>query len=64
MKDQKKPLDSDYMRKAYYELSDRVSILKEAAEKLGDDDILAEVKKLEEARDTIYKTLDSKYLWD
>ena len=57
-------LPSDAVRKAYYELSDKISQAQEVLRKLDDPEIKAELKKLEEARDNLYALLDQKYIWD
>lgn len=57
-------LPNDGVRKAYYELSDKISQAQEILKKLDDPEIKAELKKLEESRDNLYALLDQKYIWD
>jgi hypothetical protein len=57
-------LNSDYMRKAYYELSDKTAQMREANKKLQDEEVSAEIKKIEDSLNQIHLLLENKYIWD
>lgn len=61
---EKTKLPNTDMRRAYYEVSDKIPELKKQAIILKDDDLLASVKKMESALKEVHQQLEEKYIWD
>lgn len=60
----KKTLPDTNMRRAYYEVSDKLPALKKQAELLQDKELFNLVKEIENKLKKVYQKLDEKYFWD
>jgi len=61
---EKAKIPTDSMRRAFYEVSDKLPALKKQAIALHDEDLLKSVKKMEEGLKEVSQQLDEKYIWD
>ena len=57
-------IKTERLRLPYYNLSDNVFYMKDAAEQLEDKTLIELANDLQRVQDRIHKHLERKYLWD